>query len=379
MYPINQSPEADFLRKHFAEYYLKHKIDSVPEVEKREFGFGVFKRKIANRNMSFSSLDEMNLFLREKVPLFFSYSNACYKYPAKSPMSSKELIKADIIYEFDADELGVKVEEIDGYQWFHKTHLDAAKKEVFKILDFLHDDLNFSEEGIAINFSGKAGYHVHLRGKEVQELTKQARIEIVDFLTAHNMDFNALGFNLSPKALSCPKGKGAWQKRLNAGLKTLFAKDQAEVALLTGYPKKKLDPLFKSKEDLLRSIEKGVLFPLGRSTEDFWTKALEAVAASQKSLLDRQTSIDLHKIIRVPATLHGDTGMVAKVVSLKELADFNPFDDAIVFWDEKVRVFIKKAPKFSLKGTSFGPYENETIEVPLFCAVYLIGKGAVLK
>jgi len=48
MFDAQNSKESDFLKKHFREYYLNHTISSVPELELREFGYGVFKRKIAN-------------------------------------------------------------------------------------------------------------------------------------------------------------------------------------------------------------------------------------------------------------------------------------------------------------------------------------------
>ena len=47
MFDVQNSPEAVFLQKHFAAYYAKHFVDSVPFPEMREFGFGIFKRKIA--------------------------------------------------------------------------------------------------------------------------------------------------------------------------------------------------------------------------------------------------------------------------------------------------------------------------------------------
>ena len=76
----------------------------------------------------------MNDFLRNDSPLF-SYSNSCYKFPSNTPMVTKEWIKADLIYEFDADELGISIEEIDGVQWFLHEHLDEAK-QVFRLIDF---------------------------------------------------------------------------------------------------------------------------------------------------------------------------------------------------------------------------------------------------
>lgn len=387
MYAEQQTPEADFLKKVFSAYYQNNFIDSVPDIQFREFGFGIFKKKIANRNLAFSSADEMNSFLRTNNPMFFSYSNAYYKFPARTPMQDKQLFKADIIYEFDADELGLHVPEINGIQWFDLSHLNEAKNQVFRLLDFLEKDFNFSTDGLSINFSGKAGFHIHLRGKEIQALNKKARIELVDYLTAQNLDYVNLGFDL--EALSCPFGKGLWQKRILLGIKNFFEKSPKEISLLTGFQPRKISSLTKDKKAIENALEKGVLMPLdGRKSAEFWRKVLDFAVSSQKIPIDRQTSIDMHKIIRVPQTLHGDTGFVAKSLSVDELKKFNPFDDAVVFDEkfakqfglEKVRVLVSSAPNFSLLGQSFGPFENSVEELPLFAAVYLIGRGVgVLK
>ena len=198
MYQI--SKEEEFLKKHFSDYYKKHLIDSVSEIETREFGYGVYKRKIANRNISFLNKDELKKFLVEKAPLFVSYSNSYYKYPSSSPMNTKGWLKSDIIYEFDADEIFAETEFVDGRwkckktfggsafiketgeekkQWFLEKSLEEAKKQVFRLVEVLTNDFGFKEEWIRINFSGKAGYHVHLRNKEIWYLNKKSNLWVL--------------------------------------------------------------------------------------------------------------------------------------------------------------------------------------------------------
>jgi len=372
---FEKSKEAEFLEKHFGNYYSKNRV-SISSVENREFGYGVFGRKIANRNVAFSTEAEMNSFLRNQKPLFFSYSNAYYKFPDRRPMQNKELIKADIVYEFDADDLS-DVKEINGYEWFSKENINDTKKQIFRLIEFLEKDFAFATTGLAINFSGKAGYHLHLRNEEIQHLSKQARIELVDYLTGAGIYFDNLGYNLD--TLTCGKGKGRWKERINSGLKDFFEKDKKEISEITLTPVSKLKNLLNSKEEMFKSLDRGYLLPLSpRKSKGFWNSVLEHVMKEQMLPIDRQTSIDMNKIIRVPQTLHGTTGFIAKTVPIENLKEFDPHRDAVVFGEEKVRLFIKKAPKFSLKGESFGPYDGEEIELPLFVAVYLLGKGAKL-
>ena len=118
-----------------------------------------------------------------------------------------------------------------------------------------------------------------------------------------------------------------------------------------------------------------MLFPFKEKKSVLWKNILDYVVSKEMSPIDRQTSIDLHKIVRVPNTLHGETGLIAKSIPLDDLKDFDPFKDTIVFGSESIKVKISKTPKFILKGEHFGPFENQVEELPLFVAIYLIGKG----
>ena len=391
--------EEEFLQKHFREFYKKNKITSVPEIEKREFGYGVYKRKIANRNLAFKTNEEMNNFLIQRTPLFFSYSNSYYMDPMATPMTNKFWLKGDMIYEFDADEVKTTCEKKDGVwvcnkvgdesfveergeekkQWFLQKSLEQTKKQVFRLVDFLESDFGFTSDKVNINFSGKAGYHVHLRNEEIQNLNKRARIEMVDYLTGYGIYYDNLGYSFD-KSLNCSKDIGLWSKRINQGIKEFFLKDPVQIKKITGLSKKRCEILSSVKEEIWDKIDSGLLYDVGQKTNKaFWKTVLDFVVATYMVPIDRQTSVDLHKIIRVPNTLHGETGFVAKELSLNELETFDPFIDAVVFDSQKVNVFVEDAPVFSIKGQEFGPFKNELVSVPLFCAVYLIGKGAKLK
>ncbi|MCX6804259.1 MAG: hypothetical protein NTY48_06890 [Candidatus Diapherotrites archaeon] len=368
MFDAVSSLESEFLKKNFSAYYKNHFIDSVPEAPLREFGFGVFKRKIANRNIAFSSVAEMNQFLQNSAPLFFSYSNSYYRFPERTPTVAKEWLKSDLIYEFDADELGIEVPLINGVQWFSSEHLNEAKRQVFRLIDFLERDFGF-------NFSGKAGFHVHLRSKNIHSLNKKSRIELVDYLTAHGFDFANMGFDFD--SLLCPVPKGLLGERLVGGVKKLLEGDAKVLSKISGLQQKKILNLLSVREKLFDSISKGRLLSLGSKRDaEFWRSLFEYVLLKERVPIDRQTSIDLNKIIRVPQTLHGDTGLLAKIVPLDALKSFEPLKDTVVFDSTPTKVQVIKSPKFSLGDSSFGEMENETVVLPLFAAIYLIGKGA---
>jgi DNA primase small subunit len=399
---MQESKEAIFLKKHFKDYYKKNFIDTVSEVNTREFGYGVFKRKIANRNLKFNDAKEMNEFLRNETPLFFSYSNSYYQNPGNTPMNTKGWLRSDLIYEFDADEITTvcnkennewectkkfgedafieEVESADGEvkQWFSKKGLLESKKQVLRLVEFFEDDFGFDLDKLAINFSGKAGYHVHLRNENIQHLNKKARIELVDYIVGKGIYFDNLGYDLSDK-LNIAKAHGGWQKRINKGLVEFFEKDAEEISKITGTSRSRVKKYLEDKDDIIKKIKEGNLIGFNlKKNRDFFTKIFNFIVETYTVPIDRQTSIDLHKIIRVPNTLHGDTGFVAKKLNVSDLDDFKPYDDSVVFGNDEVKVHVPYAPKFSLKGEDYGPFNNCEVNVPLHTAIYLIGKGATL-
>ena len=58
------------------------------------------------------------------------------------------------------------------------------------------------------------------------------------------------------------------------------------------------------------------------------------------------------------------------------LKEFDPLKDSIVFSEKPVNVKVASAPKFSLNGKSFGPFKEETLELPMYAGIYLIARGS---
>ncbi len=397
----------DFLKAKFREYYSTHPIEGPPSLEQREFGTGDFGIKINQRHLHFRTRDELNQFLREQAPFYISYSNACYLYPDRRPMEAKKFLKSDLVYEFDADDLktdckqrhdswrcakcgaggpglvencpscGLRVERVE---WVCDECLGEVKKQVFRLLDLLADDLGLSQ-GISINSSGGKGYHIHVRHDSVQNLSPQARIELLDYLTATGLDFKSLGFYVTEdKKFVCPKKSEAlgWSKHLLGELRGFFAQEDASPLSVygrIGIPAAK--KMLAQREKILADLDRGLLHQLpGRQTETFWNHLLQEALDRLRLNLDRQTSVDISKIVRVPNTLHGSTGLLAKTVPLDAFKAFDPLKETVVFGRQSVKVKALKAPQFSLGGERFGPFDHQVVEVPEFAAVYLLARGA---
>jgi DNA primase small subunit len=411
----NLQKEEAFLKEKFREYYSKHKVTSVPEIDKREFGIGDFGKKIVRRHMSFSDYAELNSFLRNEAPFFISYSAAYYKDASARPMEKKGLLGADLIYEFDAGDFHTACKEkhdfwicpkcnntgkgpvtkcpkcfttVKQYEFPCEHCIEETKKQVIKLLNILESELGLVD-GISINFSGNAGYHVHIRSDTIRHLSQDARIELVDYLTLSGFVPEHNGFNLSTKMLTCPKYaelKGAQARVMQHMIRFIMNANNDELAQygcisLPSSRKREgwrlASYIYENKESVVARLKEGTLFYIGSRTiaSAFWKAIIEHAVRLASIKLDRQTSIDIHKIVRVPDTLHGSSGLIAKTVSLDELKDFNPFEHALAFNGGQIKVFINKAPEFKIADDTFGPFENERAELPTAAAIYLIAKG----
>ena len=408
------SAEELFIKEHFKKFYSGKEVSGPPEMETREFGYGVFGRKISNRHLFFDSKPKLNTFLREQVPFFLSYSSALYKYPSRRPMEAKELFAADLVYEFDADDLLTDCKEKhDSWtcpkcgktgkgrqlacdrcgaqakldEWFCPECLGAAKQKVFSLLEFLENDFGFTE-GIAINFSGRAGYHVHVRSEAVRQLPNTARIEMIDYLTANGL--NIFSHFEKEKTFFTFKGKlsekTSWPSRIVSKLIDLLEEGDAEkIAVMSGISLPLAKKVLKQSPLVIKSIKErntipsifGRISSTGESQSDKFRQSFLSTIVEKIAPIDRQTSIDLNKIVRVPDTLHGETGFVSTNLTRDSLKEYNPFDDAVVF-DKGLseKVFINKAPSFYLAGENYGPFEKEEAELPLPVAIFLLARGA---
>jgi DNA primase small subunit len=88
--------------------------------------------------------------------------------------------------------------------------------------------------------------------------------------------------------------------------------------------------------------------------------------------IDTVVTTDIHRLIRLPETLNGKTGLRAMAVS--NLDAFDPFQDPIAFEGETT-VRVTEAPAFRMGKTTYGPYTNEQVTLPAEAAMLLICKG----
>ncbi|MGB8218598.1 MAG: DNA primase catalytic subunit PriS [Candidatus Methanoperedens sp.] len=394
-----------YLRKRFGDYYQTSNLTLPPELERREWGFIFFDELpevVMRRHKAFSRENEAFDYIRGMVPAHAYHSAAYYKFPGAATMKEKQWQGADLIFDLDADHLPVKARS-------YAEMLSNVKTETMKLLDFLLDDFGFPESNISVVFSGGRGYHIHVRDPKVLKLESAERREIVDYVALTGFDDK---FALGKKKKKIKIHEGLKQhpmaheivyemeemstigKRVAEETIKFFEKirlldnDEAIIELknIEGITTKKAKDILKD----IKSFEsyEGIhnkIFDAGldrnTSMASVRSNILENVGVKGvKGETDEPVTADIRRLIRVPSSLHGGSGMRVVPLTLAGLSKFEPLNDAVVFSEKETKIDVLKPlkpqnSKVEMKGKSFTVTEGINT-LPEYAAMYLMCRGA---
>jgi DNA primase small subunit len=382
----------NFLVSKFRGYYIESSLDAPPSIAHREWGFLFFDDSGMRRHKSFFSRGELVDYVRAMVPRHVYHSAAYYQRPGAPTMKEKLWQGADLIFDLDADHLRNAPKS-------YGEMLELVKKETQKLLGFLIADFGFSEEMISIAFSGGRGYHIHIRDPRIFTLGGDERREIVDYLTGRGLDIDKLRFKVmisgdvgdkNVRALRCPTEKSpGWGGRFNEAV-VRFAEEirnmdeKGAVKKLTGIKgigdARAIEFYTRIINDrVLNDIRSGNLDSL-KNVQGIWPHVINNYLADQfvevlGGETDEPVTADVRRLIRCPGSLHGGSGMRVTPLTLHDLEDFDPLQDAVVFGDEAVPLQILKPFKTQMRGESYNLMEGPT-ELPACVAVFLMARGA---
>lgn len=394
-----------FLKSKIKEYYQNNFVE-IPDLEKREFGYGIPGKKIANRHLALRDNKDLNNFLREEVPFYVSYSVAYYKEPGAKPMQAKQYLGGDMVFEFDSDDIPTDCKKIHdtwrcekcnesgkGFsdkcpncnaptkteEWVCDHCIDATKKQTEKLYKTLINDFGIDEKEITIMYSGHKGFHIKVKSPKVYNLKQQQRLEMMNYINEDGLNFKAIGFVPDEKGSIQYVGKnyGKGQKYLDYVKKAIETYDISELTIMFGGYTGTIKKIIDNKEQALADLENGKFFKFKNDSVSLWYNFLDAIKQKQTLYIDRQTTVDVHKIVRAENTIHGGAMLISKVIPYENLKNFRPFEDAAPFKDSVLKINLKKVPKLILDGKVFGPYENEVLELPSQFALYFLAKGVV--
>jgi len=338
--------ERAWVKGKLREHYSRHPPEVV-ELERREFGVGDFGRKIVKRHLSFRE-ENFRPFLVDEAPLYISHSTAYYEDPSATPMEAKGFLGADLVF------------DLDGSSW------REVAEDTVRLLEKLEED--FGVKG-SVNFSGNRGFHVHVRDKDYLTLMQEERKEIAEYLSPSHVDWRLFFWREGERVVGPREGEPGLGGALVA---LLLRKAEDWEAFRRAYR------ITVPKETLLRNIRQGNWTLFASSFEALLRKVGRLAEGLQMASLniDSGVTYDVSKLIRVPGSVHGSTGFLAKPLSWEDLGAFNPYRDATILGEEKVAVK-------GIKGVKVTPWnlvlrKGERKRVWDYQALFLILKGYAL-
>jgi DNA primase small subunit len=381
---------AEFVKNRFSEYYRSNKINLPDRFGRREYAFVFFGSKGMIRHLGFDKKDQFDNFVNENIPFHSYYSSAYYKKPNAPTMQEKEWMGAELIFDLDSDHLP------DANKLSYTEQLDLVKKEFYKLVfDFLIEDFGFKEKYIELFFSGGRGYHCHVKDPVVFSLDSSERREIVDYITGrdiydsivfHEQITNTIqirGRNIpTSKSLKMPKpDEPGWKGRISRGIIEIveeIKKSAKPLEKLQEYGVKKSDAehlLIDLSDERIRRIKEGRLDQSKTIRKFFLNNALRKTAVSMSAgETDEPVTCDVKRLIRLPGSLHGKTGLKVERIQLDELSDFNPLQKSVVLSEEKIKFEILNDFSIEMKNEIFNLKQGSQ-EIPTYLAVFLIGRG----
>jgi DNA primase small subunit len=379
----------DFQRNSFQMYYASTKIELPDRFGRREFAFLMFGGKGMIRHLGFEKREMLWNFLAERSPQHAYYSSAYYQHPDAAKMVDKLWMGAELIFDLDSDHLP------NADKMGYVKSLVEVKKEFIKLIDeFLLGDFGFKEKHMDLYFSGGRGYHCHVKDPAILDLDSNERREIVDYITGRDLQDSIIFHEqatgrksygshsfASGKSLKMPTpDQGGWKGRISRGIIDLVNEIKK-----SDDPKQKLEEYGVSardaerlvgelSEERMRRIKGGFLDQSKTIRKFFLNSALRKTAVSLGAgETDEPVTCDVKRLIRLPFSLHGKTGLKVVKITVDELKDFNPLRDAVALPDDPVTINVNQEVIIDMKNQHFNLTEGQQ-EVPRYLAVFLIGR-----
>jgi DNA primase small subunit len=392
-------PDREFMMGWFHRYYSSRPPRPPERMDRREFGFMFFDRDFVQRHIGFEEPGELHSYLQGQVPSHAYYSSAYYQFPGAPTMDEKRWLGADLIFDLDADH----VKGADSMSY--RDMLARIKVELLRLIDdFLLGDLGFDASHLRIVFSGGRGYHIHVMDARLAGLRSHERREIVDYIAGTDLSLEWVfperttasrtikGIVQESRVRSLPpEASGGWRRRMRRGMiwlvEEMRSRDlpdlRARLPALSASSDAIIEGMLRDLYAKSGSRDGADLMLSGCSLSSFSDRRHldlflrlmdEEVRPRFSAEIDEPVTSDIKRLIRLPWSLHGKTGLCVIPMDREELDEFDPLRDAVpsLYPDRPVEVFVRQPSVVEIKGRRFEV--DGLCEVPVYAAMFMIGR-----
>jgi DNA primase small subunit len=369
-----------YLRGRFGDYYRKTEVTLPPDANEREWGYVPWTDGPGETYVRHRSLLDLGApadFLARERPRHVYFSAGRYDDPSASTMTAKGWRSSDLIFDLDADHLpGTDADDT------YAEMLERCKEALLRLLDFLEDDFAF--EDLTVVFSGSRGYHVHVRDEGIQHLDRDARREIVDYvrgigLDPENLVRTRMRGNATARVLPTD---GGWGRRVHRRLLDVVEELESmdETAAMTrlqeldGIGEGRAETVYGAIQANPEAIRAGNLEAGGVGLRTLVASLVGETVADENAQIDEPVTTDTNRLIRLPGSLHGGSGLAVRRLSREAVDDFAPLVDAVpeTFRRHDIAIEVTDGGQVELGGDSFTLAEGvhtvrESLGVFLMC------------
>jgi DNA primase small subunit len=406
------APTLAWARGRFERYYGATPVAPPSRLARREFAAFPFGETTGmRRHATLPTEEELARYLQELVPRHVYYSSAYYRLPAEPTMAAKGWLGADLIFDLDSDHLRGAA-DLD-----YAGQLALVKRRLLDLVDdFLVRDFGIDTARTSFVFSGGRGYHVHIPDERFLGLSSPERREIVDYVLGSGFDPTAaieehredvragrtLGSAEADDAEAprrdrpartirlAPVDAPGWRGRTTRavlGVLSRWERDGAKQAAKElegwGVPPDKAGRwarllLGDGRAAKIRRTLALDVFGKGDAPKEFLAAVVRGAAVEVQAETDAPVTTDIHRLIRLPGSLHGGTGLRVVPLTREAVDGFDPFRDAmpeetavgeatpVTFLEDVAYPF----PAGRLRGTA-----GSTDELPTGQALFLVLRG----
>ncbi|QAU13663.1 DNA primase small subunit PriS [Halorubrum sp. BOL3-1] len=377
----------EYLRGRFSDYYRSVSLSLPPDANLREWGHIPWTPGSGTtmvRHQSLFDMGDVDTFFADNAPRHAYFSAARYDDPGAATMGQKGWRNADLIFDLDADHLPGVDPETTAYPEMLATCKDA----LLRLLDFIDDDFAF--EDVTVVFSGGRGYHVHVRDESVRELDSDARREVVDYVRAIDLDTDGLIDTVSERGATkrVLRTEGGWGARVHDALieyaEDLREKDdeaaREQLTELDGIGEGRAETILGAFDRNPAAVREGNVEAGGPGVRRLVSALAARVAAADAAPIDEPVTTDTRRLIRLPGTLHGGSGLVVTPLDRDELAGFDPLRDAVPerFVGREIRIETETNRTVELNGERVRVQAGRDT-VPEYAGVFLMARGEARK
>lgn len=387
----------EYLKERFAEYYKAEPPSEPDGAIGREYAYIPWSsdpNPPMIRHRSHFDMEPLGETIAKKSPRHVYYSSALYDDPAADSMNEKGWRGADLVFDLDADHF----DDVDPSTDTLTEMLHRCQDETAHLIELLTTDLGFND--LSIVFSGRRGFHVHVRDPEIKSFEKGERREIVDYVTAAGLEgedvirettvSGDLG-QKSPAKRRYVEVEGGWGRRKWLSfldyVDELLAEDE-DVATdrleeFDGIGEKRADSALsalRKRRDEAQTArhhdnEGGLL--AHPAVHSVFKRYVASGAESTGADIDEPVTTDSRRLMRLPGSLHGGSGLMTCTVPREDFDSFDPPTDAVPshFRDAgSVSVSLSDDVTTAITGEK-QTLDAGTHEVEAYVAIHLMASG----